>query len=61
MMLNWRWAGLALLLAGSMGASARGQEFPQATPEGRKAAEELLAACVRDGGLTRVGEGAAAA
>jgi tetratricopeptide (TPR) repeat protein len=56
-----RWAGLALLLAGLTGGPARGQELPQATPEGVKAANELLDACVRDGGLTRVGGGAAAA
>jgi CHAT domain-containing protein/tetratricopeptide (TPR) repeat protein len=61
MMLRARWAGLALLLAGLAAGPARGQELPKSTPEGRKAADELLAACVRDGGLTQVGKGAAAA
>jgi CHAT domain-containing protein/Tfp pilus assembly protein PilF len=56
-----RWAGLALLLAGLVAGPARGQEVPKATPEGVKAAGELLDACVRDGGLTRVGKDPSAA
>jgi hypothetical protein len=61
MKLTARWAGLALLLAGLAGGPARGQDLPKATEEGMKAALELLDACVRDGGLKPVGEGAAAA
>jgi tetratricopeptide (TPR) repeat protein len=49
------WAALVLLAC--LPLSAAGQELPKATPEGKKAAEELIQACIADGGLKQVGEG----
>src|SRR5579884_2181444 len=48
------WTGLLLAC---LPLSAAGEEVPKATPEGIEAAEELIQACVADGGLNRVGEG----
>jgi len=49
------WLGLVLLVC--LPLPAAGQELPKATPEGKKAAEELIQACVADGGLKQIGEG----
>jgi tetratricopeptide (TPR) repeat protein len=59
-MLTRRWAGFAVLLAGFVGGPARGQDPLLMTREGAKTANELLAACVRDGGLEQVGKGSSA-
>ena len=49
-------AALVLLAAGS--GAGRAQGLPKATPEGHKAANALLAACIKSGGLRLEGKGA---
>jgi tetratricopeptide (TPR) repeat protein len=46
-----------LAVAACLPASVVGQDVPKATPAGQKALDELVEACVADGGLTRQGEG----
>jgi CHAT domain-containing protein len=51
-----RW-GFVLLFGALLAVSARAQEIPKATPEGQKALKEMLAACEKEGGLTKVKQG----